>query len=349
MTSDQHLHTDGPNHDESRSVNAESQANDDYAFHSRIKKHWRYYSFLTISVVIFIVCGIAAGSLFAAHLSGSTEIFPGDVVQVLSLKEFWFDEAKISQKAPDRVEQSDAIIYLENCNSKEKQDTLPFLSRPIPYTLPEGLFQLQKQYLLAHSSLEINVTAYVYSDSNANAKICQFSNARDYGGLLAADSKEQLDEAEMKGSCQSIEPPSNTSPLITKMHFNIRSHGYYYYALAVDPDKQINMSYSYTLYRRYYDREELIPYNCSVENQDCVIRKLTTKRRDACILAFIPTSGAVEPSLAYTFSSRQSHPYGIFIIFLSVVFFIGGIYLLCCALACAYCDARVRKQSLTQR
>ena len=291
-----------------------------------------------------VVCGTIAGSIFAAQPSSSTGIFPGDVVQVLSLKYFWFNEAKISQEAPEGVQQSNTIIYLENCNSKERQDTLPFLSRPLPYTLPEGLFHLQRQYLLAHSSLEINVTAYVHSDSNANAKICQFSNANDYGRLLAADSKKQLDAAEMKGSCQSIEPPSNTTPLVTKMHFDIRSHGYYYYALAVDLNKQINMSYNYTLYRWYYNREELTPYNCSVENQDCVIKKLTTQRRDTCILAFIPTSGAVEPSLSYTFTSRQSHPYGILIVFLAVVFFFVGIFLLCYAFGCAYIYiARVRK------
>lgn len=199
---------------------------------------------------------------------------------------------------------------------------------------------LQQQYLLAGSDLAINLTAQAISDSDASAKVCQFSNADDYDELRDAGTEAEVDEAEKNGFCQAIEPPSGTSPHTTNVRFNIHSHGYYYYALAIIPGKQMNISYIYTLGKQYYDKDEFTPYTCSVVDQTCVIRELFKITAEKCALVFIPTSAAAEPSTPYTFYLKETLTWGISIVYLcSAVFFFSFIWGVFWSIniCCVYC------------
>ena len=263
---------------------------------------------------------VPPSTLWKVSSSSSTQVIAGDVVQISHLTRFWFSQAKISQQPPEGEEQAEAIIYVENCASNKRLNETNFSSRPLPVKFPQGLYNLQQQYLLDRSDLVINVTTHATSDSDASAKVCKFSNADDYTELLDANTRAEVDEAEKKGFCQAIEPPSGTSPHTTSIQFNIHSHGYYYYALAVVPGELMNISYTYILSKHYFDKDELTPYNCSVVDQECVIDGLIKIASENCALAFIPTSSAVEPFAPYIFHLEQTSALGISIIF--VCFFV---------------------------
>ena len=300
------------------------------------RTQWKYCRHCTYAVFvgIIIVIVFASLSVSADSYSSSTQVFAGDIVQISSLKRFWYDQAKIRQQSPEGTEQAEATIYVENCASKEQLNETNFSSRPLSYTAPQGLFNLQQQYLLAGSVLAINLTAHEPFHSDGSAKVCQFSNADDYEELLDADTKEEVIEAEKNGFCQTIEPPSGTAPHTTMVRFNIHSHGYYYYALAVVPGELTNVSYMYTLSKHYYDEKELTPYNCSVVDQDCVIDGLIIITPADCVLALIPAPAAIEPSIPYTFYSEQSCAWGIVIVFLCAAPFIAYCALVSIALCC---------------
>lgn len=293
-------------------------------------RHCTYAVFVGIIIVIVVVSLSVSA---ARHPSSSTQVFAGDIVHISSLKRFLYDRAEIRQQPPEGAEQAEATIYVENCASKEQHNETNFSSRPLPYTAPQGLFNLQQQYLLAGSVLAINLTAHKPFHSDGSAKVCQFSNADDYEELLDADTKEEVIEAEKNGFCQTIEPPSGTSPHTTVVRFNIHSHGYYYYALAVVPGELTNVSYMYTLSKHYYDKKELTPYNCSVVDQNCVIDGLIIITPADCVLTLIPAPAAIEPSIPYTFYSEQSCAWGIVIVILCVTLLVYCVLIfiaLCC-------------------
>lgn len=148
---------------------------------------------------------------------------------------------------------------------------------------------------------------------------------------LDADTKTEVDEAEKNGFCQMVEPPSGTSPHTTVIQFNINSHWYYYYAPAVVTRELINISYTYTMSKYYYDKNELTPYNCSVVDQECAIDGLIQIAAENCALAFIPIPAAVEPSTPYTFHLEQTCALGISIVYFCVVL---TLFLACCVFWC---------------
>lgn len=124
------------------------------------------------------------------------------------------------------------------------------------------------------------------------------------------------------------------------LRFNIRSHGYYYYALTVVPRKLMNISYTYTLSKYYYDKNELTLFKCSVVDQDCTIDGLIVKTAADCVLALIPTPPAGEPLVYYNFSTEQSCAWGIVIVFCCVGSFIVYCILSSVALCCVCYEGR---------
>lgn len=119
--------------------------------------HFQYAAFVAIIIIIILV---PTFTLWKLTSSSSTQVAAGDVVLISSLRRFWYSQAKIQQQPPNRVEQANAIIYIENCASKKRLSQTKFSSHLLPITTPQGLYNLYQHYLLDGSDLVINVTAH---------------------------------------------------------------------------------------------------------------------------------------------------------------------------------------------
>ena len=302
--------------------------------------------------MLLLVAIVAVFSIYATQTTKKI-ILPGSVVELWSGERFWHDYLSVTEEKPDDSEKVEAQIYIEyDCGSKLSENETHRSFPKISYTEPSPIIELTHVYLLAGSHVTMNVTVYPDSDFEYPAKVCQFSQLKDYDSLLEADSISALEKAERNGQCHEITKPSQnaTTTTTTSIEFSIHYHGYYHYALAifVDPEKRntknITLAYSYTLHLIYYDERSLTPLKCSVVDEDCTKSDLTLKPISDftfCVLAYTPIPPS-EDLIPYTFVVTLSNPYGIVIVavtatFAFVISVLAGCCLSKCGIICRMC------------
>ena len=273
-------------------------------------------AFLVLLACILIA--VAVYGLLQWTNSAEVVVMTDAVVNIFCSHKFWFNKLTVEEKATSNKVK--AHIYLQHhSSSKVNQTTSSFQSRPLPYPNPASVYGFP-EYLLSGSRFEINITA---NGSASPASVCQFTNFDDFNMLIDARSQDAVRKAEERGFCQSINLPTSNSTNFTSMSFYIHRHGYYYYAIAALSD-DLYLNYTYMLKKRYYERDRLTPYDCSVVASDCIIKELTFAT-EYCVLVYIPKD-MTNPT--YFFKSELSDPIVVIVLVVVVIlliFFIFGV------------------------
>ena len=281
-----------------------------------------------IFTAFFIISATSVIALYSTQRSESL-LRQGDVVELKNVPFFWHDKVSVTEKQPDNEDKVDIKIYFViNCGSKVKENTTSSTSRYLVFTHPDKLDDdLYGVYLLKGSYLNFTTILDPSSDLSHPVKLCQFSSEKSATALTEATDIAAIEEAEEKGQCHDI---NNMGKKVIK--HSISTHGYYYYVLsAYSTTNGVNLSYSYELIIKYYDRHDFTPEDCSVIDDDCTKTGLTKANLDTlCVLAYAPLL-KTDDRKEYTFTVMLSSPVGIIIVVAAIAFLIIIVIVLTCA------------------
>ena len=288
---------------------------------------------LILPLILLILSPVLLATSVASSSTCAT-VYIGDVVYITEVVGFLYNKANITVKPPEETEVEVDIFYIDDPNSQWEESN--YTSLVDYYDFPEGiLIQNNRQsYFLSHSEIEFCFQVQMNSSSELAklAKICQFSNSKDYNALMNADTNKGIAEAEKRGDCQEILNPPNK--------YKIKDQGYYWYAVSLPSSdtETLNASYTYHLNKRYYNQTMLGDPYCSVDDDsDCVIGSLIGQRSTKHLLVYIPDPvGIIEPIDPFNFCVEMSNAWGIAIIVFIPVLLIALCCVIALSVACCY-------------
>ena len=283
---------------------------------------------LLILTLVLLVISLVLLATSKASSSTCAPVYIGDVVYITEVVGFFYNKATITVKPP--VETEVDIFYIDDVNSQWEESN--YTSQVDDYSFPQGILVQNntQSYFLSQSEIEFSLNSSSDPEVAKLAKICQFSNFKDYNALMDADTNKGIAEAEKRGDCQEILNPPNK--------FKIKAQGYYWYALSIpSSDKTLQASYTYHLNKRYYNQTMLGDPYCSVDDRECVIGRLMGQRSTKHLLVYIPDQvGIIEPIDPYEFCVQISNAWGIAIIVFIPVLLIALYYVVALSVACCY-------------
>ena len=289
---------------------------------------------LLILILTLLIIGSTILTAVVASSSTCASVYIGDVVYITEVVVFFYNKATITVKPPVETEVEVDIFYIDDANSQWEESN--HSSQVDDYIFPQGILVQNntESYFLSHSEIDFCFQVQANSSELAKlAKICQFSNFKDYNALTVdANTNKSIAKAEKRGDCQEILKPPNK--------FKVKHQGYYWYALSIPSSHTeiLQASYTYHLNKRYYNQTMLgDPYDCSVDDSDCVIGGLMGQRSTKHLLVYIPVPvGIIESTDPYEFCVEMSNAWGIAIIVFIPVLVIALICVIALSFTCRY-------------